>query len=122
MPVPAVPTAPTDPADLALRRERAEIILEQLGGRRFLAMTGARDLYFDDTGLRFALPNQFALQGINRVQIALTPMDTYTLRAHCVKSKRGGMPTVTLIDEIDGIYWEELAAVFERLTGLRTRL
>ncbi len=56
-------------------------ILKQLGGNRFIAMTGATKFaYFDENGecgLFFRLPSNFAMKGINLVKIKLTFSDTY---------------------------------------------
>ncbi|EES0484193.1 hypothetical protein ACN662_005697, partial [Escherichia coli] len=56
-------------------------ILNQLGGNRFIAMTGAKNFaYFDEDGecgLSFRLPSKFAMNGINLVKIKLTFSDTY---------------------------------------------
>ncbi|HDZ7083813.1 hypothetical protein [Escherichia coli] len=47
-------------------------ILKQLGGNRFIAMTGATKFaYFDENGecgLFFRLPSNFAMKGINLVK------------------------------------------------------
>ncbi|HFR1940581.1 TPA: hypothetical protein ACHVB4_003052, partial [Shigella sonnei] len=51
-------------------------ILKQLGGNRFIAMTGATKFaYFDEKGecgLFFRLPSNFSIKGINLVKIKLT--------------------------------------------------
>ncbi|EFE7250305.1 hypothetical protein F9V24_27190, partial [Escherichia coli] len=56
-------------------------ILNQLGGNRFIAMTGAKNFTcFDEngeSGLCFRLPSNFAMKGINLVKIKLTFSDTY---------------------------------------------
>src|SRR5574337_1560381 len=58
----------------------AEIILEQLGGRRFVKMTGASLLMDGGTYLSFRLPGKnFCKQDINYVRIELTPMDVYNM-------------------------------------------
>ncbi len=50
----------------------AQTILQQLGGRRFMAMTGARAMAAHKDGLSFKLPSNFARHGINYVKITLT--------------------------------------------------
>ncbi len=56
-------------------------ILRQLGGNRFIVMTGAKSFsYFDENGecgLTFRLPSNFAMKGINLVKIKLDFTDTY---------------------------------------------
>ena len=53
------------------------ITFQQLGGNRFVAMTGARSLTQDETTFTFRLPNNFANHGINHVRIVLEASDTY---------------------------------------------
>ncbi len=55
----------------------ATTILEQLGGRRFLVMTGARYLLAHAAALSFQLPSNFAKNGINRVRVDLNSHDLY---------------------------------------------
>jgi hypothetical protein len=92
----------------------ARTILEQLGGGRFLAMTGARRLVALESGLMFSLPFPSAP---NKVRITLTPMDTYTVEAFRVSgtnAKNRGMR--------QDVYAEDLQRVFTALTGLDTRM
>jgi len=52
----------------------ANTILEQLGGRKFIAMTGARNFVGDFSGLSFRLPGAggYCKDSINCVKIELT--------------------------------------------------
>lgn len=95
----------------------ATTILEQLGGPRFVHMTGARDLVGGRSELRFRLPARLAKDGVNVVRIVLTPMDVYTVETY---RARGGKST--LVDTAEDIYAEDLQRVFTRMTGLVTRL
>jgi len=97
----------------------ATTILEQLGGRRFLAMTGAKHLVGSADSLSFALPGKagFVKGGINGCRITLTPMDTYTV--DYLRATRSG-PQV--IESCEDIYAEDLQACFTRVTGLTTHL
>ena len=63
------------------KKEIANEILRQLGGYKFVAMTGARDILALDSGLRFRLPGGggFTKNGINLVSIFLAPSDTYSV-------------------------------------------
>jgi hypothetical protein len=92
----------------------ANTILHQLGGRRFIAMTGARALVGGAHDLTFRLPQRFAAKGIVLVRIALTPRDTYTV-AFFSRSGR-------VISEHEDVYCDALVELFERETGLATRL
>ena len=72
----------------------ANTILEQLGGRRFVAMTGARNFTaIDDQrgALSFKVPR--AKDGINAIKVTLTAMDDYTVeafRSHAELLRREG--------------------------------
>jgi hypothetical protein len=94
-------------------------ILEQLGGRRFLAMTGATNLIGSADRLSFTLPGTpgFVRSGINVCRVTLTPMDTYTVEYLRV---RGGK--VRTVETCTDIYAENLQDCFSRETGLATRL
>jgi hypothetical protein len=97
----------------------AEIILQQLGGRRFITMTGARDFMGGPDFLSFRLPGPlgFCKQGINHVKITLTPMDVYTVQFNRIR----GTIMVPISTRQD-VYAEDLEEVFTTETGLRTRL
>lgn len=95
----------------------AETILQQLGGKLFVLMTGARDMVGGENFLMFRLPNRFAQKGINKVKISLLPSDTYRVEFFKVR----GVDVVTVTD-VSEIYCDMLREVFERETGLVTRL
>lgn len=100
----------------------ATTILEQLGGRRFMAMTGAKHfLALDEArgALRFKLPGKpgFVKKGINLVKITLMPSDTYTVTAYRYKGLE-----VTEVETHDDIYADVLRDVFTRMTGLAVSL
>ena len=59
----------------------AQTILAQLGGRRFIAMTGARNFICGENYLMFSLPKGFAKDGINKIRITLDWTDTYIFEA-----------------------------------------
>lgn len=109
--------------------EVARTILEQLGGKRFQVMTGAKnavalgpDSGAPYGGLQFALPTGFSQlngkpTGINRVIIKLNSSDTYDIE---FGGARGTAYTVKATAE--GIYADSLREVFTRYTGLDTSL
>ena len=110
----------------AERLQIAQTILEQLGGRRFIVMTGAKNLVaLSDSpalrgGLGFTLPagGCFTRDRINRVFIELTPADLYRVRVF----KRGTGPMPHELPGRDGVYCDQLRAAFTELTGLETSL
>lgn len=95
----------------------AETILEQLGGNRFVVMTGARSFLADGNALRFRLPSNFASHGINAVSVTLNGADTYDL----VFSKARGS-SVTEVASVTHVYADQLRDVFRSETGLDTTL
>lgn len=100
-----------DPAAVAME------ILRQLGGNRFLVMTGAKGLVRGATFLSFRLPSNFARNGINAVRIELMGDDTYTT----IFSKVRGVNVATIATET-GDYCDTLARTFSRVTGLDTTI
>lgn len=98
-------------------------ILEQLGGRRLMAMTGANTFTGTNNGLSFRLPGKsgFVKNGINLVEIELTPLDVYTVTFSRIR-KIGGLPTVREVSRHTDVYAEDLQPLFMSETGLATHL
>ena len=97
----------------------ANTILEQLGGRRFIAMTGAKNFVAIEDGLQFDLPRtpHFVRNGINKIRIHLDPTNTYTMKG--LKRHRFD---ADLVKEESGLYWDMLQPAFTEFTGLDTYL
>lgn len=95
----------------------AQTILEQLGGRKFLVMTGAKNLMGGNNSLQFRLPSNFATDGINSVVITLDPSDTYTVRFGKIRGV-----SYKIIHELQDVYCDMLRDIFESYTSLRTSL
>ena len=95
--------------------EIAQIILQQLGGRQFLAMTGAHTLLNVGNGLSFKLKSR----SVNYVKILLNGLDTYDVTFAKINTRTW---TVTEVAQMDGIYADQLRPIFTQVTGLDTRL
>ncbi len=95
--------------------EVAQTILEQLGGGRFVAMTGARDFFGTKDSLTFKIGTN--ARGVNLVRILLEPSDTYRMEFYRVKKS-----TADLLTAFDDVYWEDLQRFFSETTGLYTSL
>lgn len=97
----------------------ANTILQQLGGRKFIVMTGAKDFLGNENSLMFGLPRtrDFVKNGINKVRITLEPRDTY--KVEFFKLRGVNIKTVA---ETSGIYADVLQRTFTAYTGLDTRL
>jgi hypothetical protein len=97
--------------------EVAKIILAQLGGSRFVAMTGAKYLIAYQAALSFHLPSNFAKNGINRVRVELTEQDLYDVTFSSVRGLK-----VFYQAKAEGICCEQLRSVFTGTTGLDVSL
>lgn len=93
----------------------AQIILSQLGGGRFVAMTGARNFLGREDGLSFKIGRNAGR--ISHVRVTLTPADDYT-----VEFLRVHGSTIKTVSKCDGIYCDNLAEVVSDATGLAVRL
>ena len=96
----------------------ASITLQQLGGNRFAAMTGAKNFSGHDNTLEFKLPRGFAKNKANHVAITLDPSDTYTMSFYRYTPRAGYVE----LSIIDGLYFDQLCDVFTAETGLYTSL
>lgn len=97
----------------------AQTILQQLGGRRFITMTGARDFVAGEFFLLFRLPTRFARDGINKVKVILDPSDTYTLEfLKCNFNNH----EYKIVAKRENVYDDLLQSIFTEVTGLDTSL
>lgn len=93
----------------------AMIILEQMGGNKFLAMTGAKNICYDPISITFQLMRN--AMRIKWVRIILDEDDTYII--NFVTLVKGVPVTKT---RLTGIYADNLQSVFTQHTGLCTSL
>jgi hypothetical protein len=102
------------------RKQIAQTILQQLGGNKFIAMTGAKNLGFDSKGSKTTLSFKIGrnAKSINYVKVDyisgkdLYDMSFFRLRAGQLK----------LIKKVSSIYGDQLQKFFTKNTGLYTRL
>ena len=92
----------------------AQTILAQLGGSRFIAMTGAKNFVASERTLSMRLPGCIRGQA-NHARITLDATDTYTVTAYEVRSLK--MKALASTSEV---YADQLAAAFTLVTGLDT--
>lgn len=92
----------------------ANVILEQLGHRRFIVMTGAKNLVGGERTLAFHLPiiRKF-------FEVKLEYNDTYTLSLFTIDRKNGTRKVKTMLADV---YCDNLRETFESMTGLYTSL
>jgi hypothetical protein len=94
----------------------SKTILQQLGGGRFIAMTGAKNLTGGDNTLSFKI-GRFAGLKITHVRIELTLDDLYTMTfLNCSRYD------YKEIEKVEGVYAEDLQRIFTETTGLKTCL
>ncbi len=93
----------------------AQIILEQLGGNRFIAMTGAKNFVAGEQALNFRIGKNASKA--NMVRISLASNDTYAIEYF---NQRG--IECKSVGFVNGLFAENLCTAFEFFTGLRTSL
>jgi len=93
----------------------AKTILQQLGGNKFTAMTGARNLVDGGKYLAFKLGR--AKDSINYVKITLTSMDLYDMEFGMIRAGK-----YTVKKKVKGVYNDQLQQTFTETTGLYTKL
>ena len=92
-----------------------ETILKQLGGNRFIAMTGAKNLGTNGKDLSFSIGRN--AKKVTHVHIKLTSMDLYDVE---FINMRGAKRKV--IKKVKGVYGDMLPKIFQKYTGMRTKL
>lgn len=97
----------------------ATTILEQIGGNKFRAMTGAKDFIGGENYLVFGLPARFAKNGINKVKITLEASDLYTVEYMKINFRKYEVKTVA---KDENVYCSDLQRLFTAATGIDTRL
>ena len=99
----------------------AKTILQQIGGRRFTAMTGSRDFIDMGNGLRMSLTRNKT--SANRLDIIYDAgADLYNMRFYRrTFSKKTFECKTKDIAVHEGIYFDMLEEMFTMVTGLYTR-
>jgi hypothetical protein len=90
-------------------------VIEQLGGSRFIAMTGAKNFGTTDNALSFKIGRN--ARGVSHVRVTLDPSDTYTVEFLKVRKLH-----VTVAETCTDIYCDSLQDCFTRNTGMDTHL
>lgn len=94
----------------------AKTILKQLGGNKFLAMTGAKDLFYDEKSLTFKLPKNNGKIFAYRIELDYAS-DTYKL----TKVRKSGKFDFDH-ETTDGVYCEMLREIIKNDTGFALNL
>lgn len=94
----------------------AQTILTQLGGNRFVAMTGANNLLNTGKGLSMKIGRN--AKGVTHFRVILDEArDLYNLEF--LKIRGTNIKTVT---KAEGVYFDQLQEIFTTETGLDTHL
>lgn len=104
------------------------IILEQLGGKQFVVITGVKNIgYSGDNNLRMDLPRN--ISRANRLIISLQPTDTYKMTFRRFTPEKFDIKTFSwceskdvIIKEFENIYCDQLQDIFTQTTGMYTTL
>jgi hypothetical protein len=99
--------------------EVAKTILSQLGGNRFVTMTGAKNFasHGDECALSFRIASTMTENKCNHVKITLNSSDLYDVTFSKIFKL-----TVKEISKHNDLYAEDLVNLFESETGLYTHL
>ena len=92
------------------KRQAAET-LKQLGGNKFIVMTGAKRFAFSDKGLGFKIGRN--AKAVNYVHISLNGKDLYDM-----KFQKG----TRVLKKVDDVYGDQLQKMFTKYTGMYTSL
>ena len=93
-----------------------EVILQQLGGNRFVAMTGAKNLGTSNKkDLSFSIGRNS--KGATHVKITLTSMDLYDMEFFNARGAK-----IKVVKKVKGVYADMLQKMFTKYTGMNTRL
>lgn len=92
-------------------------IINQLGGGRFIAMTGAKMFVYDHEKPANVSFKFMGSRKATHVMIELNAMDTYTVTFYRIRADK-----ITTVKEWTGIYNDMLQSIFTETTGLNTSL
>ena len=107
----------------------ATTILDQLGGNRFMYMTGAKNLLATGNGLRFKIGRNASKA--NTVEITLNSLDLYDIRFfkyipaklvtnHKTYTAEWKPEKNETVKEFNDIYFDQLQELFTEVTGMYT--
>ena len=103
------------PMDEKMDKRQAGELIKQLGGNRFIAMTGAKNFVVGPKGAGFKIGKNS--KGINYVRIDLDGRDLYNME---FIQARGGNMKVKAKEK--GVYFDQLRKLFTKNTGMYTTL
>lgn len=96
----------------------ANLLINQLGGNRFVAMSGAKNFVLDKAAGFVAFKVGRNAAKVTHVRITLNALDLYDMEFLNIR----GMNPIKTIAEASNVYCDRLQAEFTAATGLETRL
>ena len=105
-----------------LDQSQAKVLLKQLGGNRFITMTGAKNFGLGPKGMGFKIGRNS--KKINYIRIDLDRgKDLYNMEFIRMARKKGELsPTMKVVKKIKGVYADQLQKMFTKYTGMYTSL
>ena len=100
-----------------MANEIAQTILAQLGGNKFLAMTGAKNLMHSPNSLTMKIPARAAKNKATHCIETLNGTDTYDVRFLKIRGCN-----ISDLPSASDVYAENLAETFTYYTGMYTSL
>ena len=103
-------------------KRQAGETLKQLGGNRFIMMTGAKNFGVGPKGMGFKIGRNS--KKINYIRIDLDRgKDLYNMEFIRMARKKGELsPTLKVVKKIKGVYADQLRDLFTKYTGMYTSL
>lgn len=95
----------------------ANTILEQIGGKKFCLMVGAKYLVGSERSLQFRFQ---MFRKANSCRILLTDDDLYTMEFYKI-GRAPGCGDYEPVKVFEGLFFDMLAQTFKEYTGLETR-
>ena len=95
----------------------ANTLLQQLGGGKFIAMTGAKNLMVDKKEKSLMMRIGKNSKGINHLKITYMPDDTYKMDFGRIRKM-----DYKVVRSVSNVYAEALQDVFTEVTGMYTSL
>lgn len=92
----------------------ADTILQQFGGNRFVAMTGAKQMVSLEDGIQFKL-GRGAARRINKVRVTLGSDDLYKLEFFRIDVREGKVFHIAVCERVHA---ESLRSCFTNITGM----
>ena len=94
----------------------AKTIIQQLGGNKFIAMTGARNIFADGQGVTMQIMKNKSKAKYLTIQ--LNSLDLYDMQFKSIDKDFN----LIIKAEKQNVYAEDLETIFTNITGLNTRL